>query len=86
MVMVELYATALSATHLKLELWVTDSTGSPYFNFPYSDPAYGSYGIGSLLANTSITSKVVFAKASTVYLPTPGVASPSIATSPSSQW
>ena len=84
--MIEMYATGLSSTHIKLEIWVTDSSGAPYYNFPLSDPAYGSYGMLSLLANTSITSQVVYATAPVSILASPVVATPSIATSPSSQW
>lgn len=85
-IMLEMYATGLSATHIKLEIWITDSSGTPYYDFPLSDPAYGSYGMLSLLAGTSITSQVVYGMAPTSILNNPAMATPSIATSPSSQW
>lgn len=84
-IMIEMYATSLSATHFKLEMWITDSSGTPYFDFPLSDPAYGSYGSGSLLAGTTAISQVVYGKAPTSLL-TNGIPTPSIATSPSTQW
>lgn len=83
---VEMYATSLSVTHFKLEIWITDSSGSPYYNYPQSDPGYGSYGLDSLLANTWIQSTVLYGKAPITLLGSPGIPTPSIATSPSTQW